>query len=285
MTIEKELQLRSRALRVRERIVQTTAEGGCFIGSALSCTDLLVYLYGEVLRTTPEMRNDARRDYFFFSKGHAVPALYGTLAECGYFPPSMLDRHLQETSSIYWHPHRAIPGVEFHAGSLGHLPSVALGVAYDARSSGGGNRIFVLLGDGELNEGSVWESVLLASAYALDNLTFIIDRNKFQANARTDDIVPLEPLENKFDAFGWACRRIDGHDFHAMEDAFRRPSPFPGKPYLVIADTVRGKGIPGIESRSDRWFMSLSRNEMAVLLEELRASHPSLTPAEPVGKR
>src|SRR5262245_8307706 len=203
MTPEARANLTARALRVRERIIRMSTGGGCFIGASLSCADLVVFLYASVLTVTPETSTSPDRDYLFLSKGHDVPALYGTLADFGYFDEERLDHHLRPRDSIYWHPNRAVPGVEFHSGSLGHLPAVALGVAFDIQMSGAANRVFVIVGDGELNEGSVWEAALVAAARKLDNLVLIVDRNQFQANVRTEDLVPLEPIEAKFAAFGW----------------------------------------------------------------------------------
>src|SRR5262249_55529588 len=145
------------ALRVRERILRMARGGGCFVGAALSCADILAHLYGRVLRVSPHTLGQPDRDYLFLSKGHDVPALYGTLAELGFIAPERLENHLSTHDSIYWHPNRAVPGVEFHSGSLGHLLSVAMGVALDIRLRGGTNRAYVVLGDGELDEGSVWE--------------------------------------------------------------------------------------------------------------------------------
>jgi transketolase len=246
-----------------------SAGGGCFIGASLSCADLIVFLYATVLKVTPATRTSADRDYLFLSKGHDVPALYGTLAQFGFFDEKRLDHHLSPHDSIYWHPNRALPGVEFHSGSLGHLPAVALGVAMDIQMSGGSNRVFVIVGDGELNEGSVWEAALVAAARKLDNLVLIVDRNEFQANVRTEDLVPLEPIEAKFAAFGWATARINGHDFDDMEQCFARLPFERGKPSVVVADTVRGKGVPSMERRADRWFVALTAMEVAALIEEL----------------
>src|SRR5262249_11735299 len=204
--------------------------GGCFIGASLSCADLILFLYAAVLHVRPETTTSRDRDYLFLSKGHDVPALYGTLVEFGFLDEARLSHHLSSCDSIYWHPNRSVRGVEFHSGSLGHLPAVALGVAMDIRMCGGANRVFVILGDGELNEGSVWEAALVAAACQLDNLVFIIDRNEFQANVRTEDLVPLEPIEAKFAAFGWATDRINGHDFDDMEQSFARLPIERGKP-------------------------------------------------------
>jgi transketolase len=243
--------------------------GGCFIGASLSCADLIVFLYASVLNVAPSTRTSAGRDYLFLSKGHDVPALYGTLAEFGFFDEKRLTHHLSPHDSIYWHPNRAIPGVEFHSGSLGHLPAVGLGVAMGIQMSGGSNRVFVIVGDGELNEGSVWEAALVAAARKLDNVVLIVDRNQFQANMRTEDLVPLEPIEAKFAAFGWATDRIDGHNFDDMERSFARLPFERGRPSIIVADTVRGKGLASLERRADRWFVSLTDKEAGAMIEEL----------------
>jgi transketolase len=246
-----------------------STDGGCFIGASLSCADLLVYLYSEVLDLSPDRLTDPNRDYLFLSKGHDVPALYGTLAELGYIAPERLANHLKTNDHIYWHPNRHVPGVEFHSGSLGHLLSIAIGVAMDIKIRGGKNRVFVILGDGELNEGTIWEGMLVAAAHQLDNLVAIVDRNAFQANIRTEDLIPLEPLEPKFEAFGWRTKRIDGHNFSQMSAAFKTFPFEQNAPSLVIADTIRGKGLPSIEKRADRWFVNFSHAEVEMLLDEL----------------
>lgn len=257
------------ALAVREHIIRMAGGGGCFIGASLSCVEILVHLYARVLRITPDTVSDPDRDYLFLSKGHDVPALYGVLAELGFFPRERLGNHLDPADHIYWHPNRAVPGVEFHSGSLGHLLSVAIGVALDIRMRGGKNRAFVVLGDGELNEGSVWEACLTASALGLSNLTAVVDRNRFQANMETEDLIPLEPLEEKFRAFGWETRRVDGHDLNAL-DRVTETLPFvSGRPGVLIADTVRGKGLPSLEHRADRWFVRFTDAEVKELLLEL----------------
>jgi transketolase len=244
-------------------------DGGCFIGASLSCADLLVYLYEAQLDISPERLDDPDRDYLFLSKGHDVPALYATLAELGYIERERLANHLKPHDAIYWHPNRMVPGVEFHSGSLGHLLSVAIGVALDIRMRGGSNRVYVVLGDGELNEGTIWEGMLVAAAHRLDNLVAIVDRNGFQANIRTEELIPLEPLVPKMEAFGWGCARIDGHSFPEMEEAFERLPFKAGAPSIVIADTIRGKGCPSIEQRADRWFVNFTHEEVEMLIAEL----------------
>jgi len=267
--------LRSTAVKVREHIIRMSEGGGCFIGASLSCVELMIYCYAKVIRRKAggqqDTANDPGRDYLFLSKGHDVPALYGTFAEMGFLDPARLANHLSTADSIYWHPNRQIPGVEFHSGSLGHLPAVAAGVALDCKLREGDNRVVVITGDGELNEGSVWETILVANAYGLDNLTIVVDRNQFQANIRTEELVPLEPLSDKFAAFGCSVVRVDGHDLRQLEKAFDEPVQ-KGKVKVIIADTVRGKGLPSIEARADRWFCSFTATEVAQLLEELHGN-------------
>src|SRR5471030_244517 len=262
-------QLEATALKVREHIIRMSTDGGCFVGASLSAADLIVYLYSEFLNININNLNDPNRDYLFLSKGHDVPALYGTFAELGLLEKDRLKNHLSTNDHIYWHPNTHIPGIEFHSGSLGHLPSVAIGVAMDIKIKGGSNKVVCIMGDGELNEGTCWEAVLVANAYKLDNLIFVIDRNQFQANMATEDLIPLEPLHDKFTAFGAAVKRIDGHSFDALREAFSAYPFETGKLNVVIADTVRGKGLPSIQARADRWFCNFNSEEVASLLKEL----------------
>ncbi len=272
--------LESIALRVREHIIKMSTDGGCFVGASLSATDLMVYLYNDFLNISSDNLHDPNRDYLFLSKGHDVPALYGTLVEMGILGEERLQNHLSTLDNIYWHPNTKIPGVEFHSGSLGHLPSVAIGVALDCKIKGGKNLVICIMGDGELNEGSCWEAVMVANAYKLDNLIFVIDRNKFQANVATEDLIPLEPLVDKFEAFGASVTRIDGHNFQDLEEAFADIPYKKGKLNVVIADTIRGKGLPSIEARADRWFCNFSENEVQQLLEELHGTHQATLESE-----
>jgi len=265
-----ERELEALALRVREHCLRLATAGGCFIGASLSCADLLVYLYSRVLRVSPARLGDPGRDYLLLSKGHDVPALYATLAEPGFFPAERLRQHLKTSDSVYWHPNRALPGVEFHSGSLGHLLAVGIGIALDIRLRGGTNRVFVVLGDGELDEGSIWEALLVAAAQRLDNLVAVVDRNGLQANCATEELLPLEPLPAKLEAFGWSCRTVDGHSFPDLLEAFASLPAAPGRPTAVVARTVRGKGVPSLEGRADRWFANFSAAEVAALVAELR---------------
>ena len=268
------------ALNVREHILKMSTGGGCFTGASLSAVDMIVYLYAEYLNLHQDNLNDPNRDYLFLSKGHDVPALYGTFAELGLIPKERLANHLSINDHVYWHPNTHIPGIEFHSGSLGHLPSVAIGVAMDIKIRGGENKVICMMGDGELNEGSCWEAILVANAYQFDNLIFVIDRNNFQANMATEDLIPLEPLHDKFTAFGAAVSRINGHDFNQLRNAFKKIPFTQGKLNVVIADTVRGKGLPSIEARADRWFCNFSADEVAQLLQELHGEHQTQLTSE-----
>ncbi len=269
MTNKKRKELGALSLRVREHILRMATDGGCFLGASLSATDLMVYLYQEFLNINKDTLDDPNRDYLLLSKGHDVPALYGLFAEMGWIEKSRLKNHLKLNDYIYWHPNVKIPGIEFHSGSLGHLPSVALGIAMDMKIRGTDNRVVCILGDGELNEGSVWEAVLVANAHKMDNLYFVVDRNFFQANMATEDLIPLEPLHKKFEAFGAHVTRIDGHDFDALERAFAKKNHRVGQLQVIIADTKRGKGLPSIEARADRWFCNFTQTEIDDLLKEL----------------
>jgi transketolase len=263
--------LRNLSLAVREHVIRMSADGGCFIGASLSCADVLVHLYARILRISKDAPNDPDRDYLLLSKGHGAPALYGTLLELGFVERAQLDAHSRAHRSVYRHPDRAIPGIEFHSGSLGHLLSVGIGIALDIRLRGGKNRVFVVVGDGELDEGSMWEAMLVANAQALDHLVVVVDRNQFQAGARTEELVPLEPLDQKLADFGFAVTTVNGHDFGALESASRSIPHVRGKPTAIIAETVYGKGLPSIEA-SARGLVSSTRAEAEVLLAELRGA-------------
>lgn len=265
-------ELKDIAVRVREHIIRMSTNGGCFIGASLSCADIIVYLYSHFLNFDKDFPLDEQRDYLFLSKGHDVPALYGTFAEIGIIDKDRLKNHLKANDHIYWHPNRNIPGVEFYSGSLGHLPAVGLGVAMDLKIRGKQNKVLVITGDGELNEGSVWETILVAAAHQMNNYTIVVDRNYFQANKATEDLIPLENLEEKFEAFGCVVKRIDGHDFGQLNQAFTLLPFSETKPSVIICNTMRGKGLPSIQAKAERWFANFTANEIESLLAELHGN-------------
>lgn len=269
MTEEDFARLDVAALRVRDLIVRMLQNKGIHIGSALSCVDLLVYLYYRFLRINQQDPTDPQRDYLFFSKGHGVLALYGTLLEMGWLSYDRFKAYTSSCDILYWHPSRGIPGVEFHSGSLGHLLPVAVGVALDCKLRQQPNRVVVVTGDGELNAGSNWEACLVARAHGLNNLYIVVDRNRFQSDLPTEQLMPLEPLEKKFKSFGCGAVRVNGHDFLDLEEAFAGAPYRRNKPTAIIAETVRGHGIPSIESRPDRLLVNTSEAEVEAMLREL----------------
>jgi transketolase len=285
MNKKKSAELTQTSLRVREHIIRMSGRGGCFIGASLSCTDLIVYLYKKFLNVSKENLKDPKRDYFFLSKGHDVPALYGTYVELGWLEEARLKNHLSTGDFIYWHPNRNIPGIEFHSGSLGHNLSVAMGVAMDCKLRKQRNKVVVVVGDGELNEGSMWEALLVASAYKLDNLLIIVDRNQFQANMPTEELIPLNPLNKKFEAFGCKTKKVNGHNFEKMDEVFKEFPFEKGKVSVVIAETVRGKGLPSIEKRADRWFVNFKQEEIDQLLNELHGAKKAKLTSETIVAR
>jgi transketolase len=261
------------AARAREHVLRMSQKGGCFLGASLSCVDIFVSMYADCLNVSPAFLEDNNRDLVLLSKGHAVPALYATLAETGYLDCARLSSHLGKEDSIYWHPNRAIPGVEFHSGSLGHLLSVGIGFALDARLRGSPSRTYVVVGDGELNEGTLWESMLVAHAQKLERLFLVVDRNQLQANVPTEELNPLEPLAAKFEAFGWNVSSVDGHSFVELRRAFTATSI--GHPSAIIANTVRGKGLPEHEGRLDKWFVKSAPEEVnrwIAIIREMEAN-------------
>jgi len=257
------------AKRVRLNILKMSTNGGCFTGAALSLVELVTVLYNNFLNINSELLYSDKRDYLFISKGHAVPVLYAAFAELNWLDPARLNNHLKLHDDIYWHPNTNIPGIEFHSGSLGHALSVGVGVAKSLKMDGLDNEVVVILGDGELNEGSNWESLLIASSMKLDNLTVIIDRNKLQANLLTETLIPLEPLIDKFAAFGCGVRRINGHNLSEIQQALSElPFEF-SKPNVLIADTIRGKGISPIEAKPDKWFCNFTYDEVNTYKREI----------------
>jgi transketolase len=224
-----------------------------------------------VLRVRPEDPKWADRDYFVLSKGHASAALYATLAERGFFPLDELDTYGRSTGRLMAHPTLAVPGVEFATGSLGHGLSLGVGLAIAARRAGRANRVFVLLGDGELQEGSVWEAAMSAAHFGLDNLTAVVDRNRLQISGSTEDRMRLEPLADRWRAFGWEVSDVDGHDFAELVPALRS-TPAPGRPAVLIADTVKGRGVRYLEHRKQSHFAKLGREAYERALAVLRAA-------------
>ncbi|HSV86590.1 MAG TPA: transketolase [Levilinea sp.] len=229
-------------------------------GGDLSSIDILNVLYNHVLNVSPEKFNDLNRDRFVQSKGHCVEALYTVLADKGFFPEPDLDTLCKYGSHYIGHPTRSVYGIEHNTGALGHGLAVAVGMALAAKLDARSYRVFTLTGDGELDEGSNWEASMAANHYHLDNLTVIVDRNRLQITGPTEEVQPLEPLADKFRAFGYAVREVDGNDVTALVYLFDQLPFEPGKPNLVLANTIKGKGVSFIEN-SHKWHHRVPNDE------------------------
>jgi transketolase len=259
------------ARRARRHILQMVFNAqSSHVGSALSIVDILTVLYHRTLRIDPgnPWRDD--RDRFILSKGHASAALYATLALRGYFPEETLATYCADGSSLPGHSTmRCVPGVEVSTGSLGHGLSIGCGMALAAKRSAWTHRVFVLLSDGECDEGSVWEAALFAGHHKLDNLVAIVDFNRIQAFGSTRDVLNLEPFADKWAAFGWETTSVDGHDLPALETALA-PVPFrAGKPSLLVARTVKGKGVSFMEDCLAWHYKSPNAEQLEAALKEL----------------
>lgn len=265
--------LASAAARIRAHVVDMCAgpEGG-HLGGALSCADVLAALYFSVLNVDPRSPDDPDRDRFLLSKGHAAVGLYAALAERGFFPVEELAGYGRPGSRLMGHPVRAVPGVEMPTGSLGHGLALGCGFALAARYAGRSARSFVLLGDGELQEGSVWEAAIAAVSLRLDRLVAVVDRNGLQLTGRTDAIAPMEPLADRWRGFGWAVREIEGHDPDELAAHLGSAPWEPGRPSVLIARTVKGRGLPFIEDRSAGHYVTLSPRNHARAVRGLRAA-------------
>ncbi len=237
------------------------------VASALSIVDILTVLYFHYLRIRSTDPLWIKRDRFILSKGHASSALYATLALAGFFPKSYLEQYYCDNGILPGHvDFTSVPGLEASAGSLGHGLSIGIGMALASKMDKQDNRVVVLMGDGELNEGSVWEGILFAPHHRLDNLTVIIDYNKWQACGRTNEILNLEPLLNKFISFNWDVETIDGHCFQEITQALEKPR---SKPRVIIANTTKGKGVSFMEDDLVWHYRSPNEEELNQAMKEL----------------
>lgn len=243
------------------------------VGSALSIADIVAVLYAGQLRVLPERPADPTRDRFILSKGHACVAVYAALAARGFFPEAKLASYGQDHSDLMNHISHKVPGVEFSTGSLGHGLPFGVGKAVAAKRTGASWRTFVLLSDGEMDEGSNWEALMFAAHHRLDNLVAVIDYNKWQSLGTVADTLGLEPLADKLRAFGWAVQEVDGHRHYELRNAFRGVPWQPGKPSMLIAHTTKGKGVSFMENRVEWHYRSPDREQLDRALAELGASN------------
>ncbi|MBL8024255.1 MAG: transketolase [Elusimicrobia bacterium] len=255
-------ELKNMARTIRGRVIEMSHRGKtAHLGGALSVVDILVAAYWGVLSLDPKDPSAPNRDRFIFSKGHAISAFYATLAYRGFFPTNLLDTFAVPGGSLPEHPSPScVPGLEVATGSLGHGLSVGLGMSWAARLQGRRSRVFVVISDGEANEGSVWEAALLAPALKLGNLAVIVDYNKWQATGRSHEIMTMNPLKEKWQAFGWNAVDVDGHNVAALIDAMSRVPDPAGKPLAVVAHTVKGKGVSFMED-DNNWHYRIPTEE------------------------
>lgn len=243
------------------------------VGGSLSMADLIAALYNGVLRVDPQRPDWPARDRFILSKGHACAVFYAALASRGFFPTDWLDTFYRNGGRLAGHAsHTGVPGIEFSTGSLGHGLSVATGMALTAKRDCAPWRVFALLSDGECDEGSTWEPALLAPQHHLDNLVAIVDYNKIQSLGRTKEVIDLDPFADKWKAFGWAVREIDGHDMEQVLNALTTVPFAAGKPTCVIAHTVKGKGVSFMEDKLLWHYRNPSIEEYRAALAEIEAA-------------
>jgi transketolase len=264
-------QLRKVATAVRRRDLQVVHNAKLgHVGGEMSAIDILVTLYFAVLRIDPARPDDPDRDRFILSKGHAAVALYTTLAHRGFIPLDQLETFGQPRSKLNGHPDRTkVPGVETNTGPLGHGLPVAVGAALAAKLQDSSWRVFVLTGDGELQEGSNWEAAMSAAHYKLDNLTVIVDRNRLQQGDWTEQTMHLEPLADKWRAFGWSVSEVDGHNIGQLLDTFDRIPVEAGKPNCVIAHTHKGQGVSLMRDKAAWHHKVPNADDLAQALKEL----------------
>lgn len=251
-------------------VAMVTKAKASHIGGALSMADLLAVLYADVLKVRPDEPSWAERDRFILSKGHSCSSLYATLALRGFFPVEELGTYCEDGSRLMAHISHKVPGVEFSTGSLGHGLPFACGKALSAKRRKQAWRVFAMLSDGELDEGSNWEAILFAPQHRLDNLTLIVDYNKIQSLGRVSDVMELEPLSDKLRAFRWSVREIDGHDHDAIRRALSCGAWELGKPNCLIAHTVKGKGVEYMEDKLEWHYRSPDAKLLEQAMEGLR---------------
>ena len=265
MTLAMSRRLRGHALRMTHRARAS------HIGSCLSIADILAVLYGAILRVDPLRPDWAERDRLIISKGHAAAITYAALAEAGFFPVAELETYSADGGRLAGHVSKTVPGVELSTGSLGHGLPVAAGMALAAQRAGAGWRSFCVLSDGEMDEGSNWEAIQFAQHARLSNLVAIVDYNKIQSFGRVADISDLHPLADKFRAFNWGVHELDGHDHAALHAALKSPPPMPDRPTVLIAHTIKGKGVSFMEDTLSWHYSSPDAVQLAAALAELEA--------------
>ena len=266
-------ELKQKALLFRREILEILHSAGSgHPGGSLSAVEILISLYETKLRYDPQKPEWPDRDRLIISKGHATPVVYVTLANYGYFPKTEYSQYRKFGGLLQGHVHIKVPGVEFNSGSLGHGLSVANGLALGSRMLKKDSRIYCLLGDGEIQEGSVWEAAMTAAHYRLDHVCAIVDYNKVQENGPVKEIKNLEPLAEKWKSFGWEVREIDGHNFETIIKTLNEFGTIKGKPFVIIANTIKGKGISFMEGQAKWHGKAPNKEQLEEALKELKES-------------
>jgi len=262
--------LTEKAAQIRRDLLKMIVNAGTgHTAGSLSNTDIMTVLFYEVMDIKVDDPDWDDRDRFILSKGHSVESYYTILADKGYFDKEELNTFCQYKSRLIGHPNNKVPGVEMNTGALGHGLAIAAGMAKAAKMSKKNYKVYTLMGDGELAEGSVWEAALAASHFKLDNLVGIIDRNNLQITDNTEKVMGLEPLAEKWKSFGWEVIEVDGHNYQELINAFTKSSEIKGRPTLILANTIKGKGVSFMENKAE-WHHGLpSEEELAQALEEL----------------
>ncbi len=270
-------ELFNKAIDMRCKLFDISLKAGSgHFGGSLSAMDILTVLYYDELNVRPEEPGWQDRDRFILSKGHALLALAGILMDKGYYPESFTDNYNGYESAFGMHPNmHYIPGVDMSTGSLGHGLSVAGGMAITAKLDKAGWRVYALLGDGECNEGMVWEAAMSAAQFKLDNLCAIIDRNKLSLDGPTEEIMSIEPFADKWKAFGWNVIEIDGHKVEEIQDAFKAAKECKGKPTVIIANTIKGCGADFMENQTNWHYGGLDEETVEALKEKLQQQRRS----------
>jgi len=259
------------AAKIRRHVVEMTHRAkSSHVGSSFSMAEILAVLYGGIINVTPDSLNDPNRDRLILSKGHACAGLYATLAECGFFPMEWLDSFYLNGGKLPGHATATgIPGIEVSTGSLGHGLSIAAGLALAGKIDERSSKVFTILSDGECDEGSIWEAVLFAPQHRLDNMVAIVDYNKIQSLGHVKDVLDLEPFADKWRAFNWSTREVDGHNVGELQDALTSLPLEPGKPSCIIAHTVKGKGVSFMEDKLLWHYRTPQGEEYADAVKEL----------------
>lgn len=265
--------LKALSYDLRKNVIDMIVEGkGGHIGGDMSVMDILVELYFEQMNVGPDNMDDPDRDRFIMSKGHSVEALYAVLAAKGFFPMEEVIREFSKFGSKYiGHPNNKLPGIEMNSGSLGHGLPVSVGMALAGKMDEKAYRVYTVMGDGELAEGSVWEGVMAANQYGLDNLCAVVDRNRLQISGNTEDVMGHDDLAQRFTAFGWHVISVNGNDFSELKAAFDEAKETKGKPTVVIANTIKGYGSSVMENKANWHHKVPNQEEYVQIMKDLEA--------------